>query len=156
MDTPQLEGNIHFTTVDPTTGLIEDDGWVDFSEEVSSLVFKSARDSIAKPASFANARKVTKSGALEYSCVINLMHDESDSLGLHKFLWDAIEAGLEVGARASFKPGAVSATNPGFTGILAIVGLDTGGTVNEWKQQGQTYPARDVERGVTPWAALES
>ncbi len=145
--TPQLKGDVQFTTV--TAGVIDDDDYVSFKNEIAKAVFKRVFDTVTRPATFGTGTKTTSAGAGDFTFEFDFLHDEADSVGLHDFLWD--NAGKDVAVRAAYREGAVSATNPSFEGIISVVGLDTGGTVGEWKAQSQTYPARNVVKGVAAW-----
>lgn len=135
----QLEGEIKFGT-DPND-------LTDYSDEVSSLVLTTTRAQVERPATYGVPRTEQRLGARSDMVTLNFFSDESVPDGLWAEFYAAAtttDSG-EVYFSAKFADGPTSATNPLFTGILAIAEMDTGTTVGEWKQQSKTYPARSVQ-----------
>lgn len=142
----QLEGNIRF-------GLTPS-ALADFSDEVSSLVITSTINTTTRPPTFGNARPEQRKGSLSDAVAINFFQEESDPTSLWLLIWqaqrddDTVTDGRapgEVYFSATYKPGAADPdTNPQFEGWLLPTALATGGTVSEWKQQNQTWSAREL------------
>lgn len=142
----QLEGNIRFGLA-PTT-------LADFSDEVSSLMITTTINTTTKPPTFASARPEQRKGSLSDAVAVNFFHEESETTGLWLLVWNAQRddttdaEGRQPGElyfAASFKPGDVDPdTNPEFRGWLLPTAHATGGTVAEWKQQNQTWQAREL------------
>jgi hypothetical protein len=142
----QLEGNIKFG-LDPSS--LED-----FSDEVSSLLITTTINTTTRPATFANASPENRKGSLSDAVAVNFFQEESDPSGLWLLVWQAQRddetdtdgrAPGELYFSATFKPGpADPSTNPQFEGWLLPTALATGGTVAEWKQQSQTWSAREL------------
>lgn len=144
----QLEGNIKFG-LDPLT-------LADFSDEVSSLVITTTINTTTRPPTFASARPQQKKGSLSDTVAVNFFQEESDATGLWLLIWDAQrDDDTDTGGRepgeiyfsATFKPGLADPdTNPQFEGWLLPTALNTGGTPSEYKQQNQTWPARELTK----------
>lgn len=143
----QLEGNIQF-------GLAPD-ALEDFSGEISSLVLNTVIQKTTRPKTFASAVEESRKSGLAYSMRINFFNEETDPLSFWLMCWDAqrddsTDDGRQPGElyfSANYTTGpADPETNPTFTGWVLIEGLDTGGTVGEWKQQNQTWSAREVTK----------
>lgn len=142
----QLEGNIRFgLSAASLTG---------YSDEVSSLVITTTINTTTRPPTFGNARPEDRKGSLSDAVAVNFFQEESDPASLWLLVWEAQrDDTTTTGGRspgelyfsATFKPGTADPdTNPQFEGWLLPTALDTGGTVAEWKQQGQTWSAREL------------
>lgn len=118
---------------------------VDYSEDIAEFVIQRKRPGTTRPATFGDPTVQQKAGADEYMVSINFFHDEGDASNFWAEAWAAMDtASAELPFTGTFKPGAVSPTNPKFTGILVLTELDTGGKVGDWKGQQKTFPAHTV------------
>jgi len=143
----QLEGNIQFG--------LSPDTLTDFSGDISSLVLNTTVQTTTRPKTFASAVEEKRKSGLVYSMRINFFNDELDPLSFWLMCWDAqrddsTDDGRQPGElyfSATYTTDAPDPeTNPEFTGWVLVEGLDTGGTVGEWKQQNQTWSAREVTK----------
>jgi hypothetical protein len=144
----QLEGSIKFSVIDDT-GIPDTVSLTEFGAEITSLVINRTRETVARPPTFANAASEQRAGAKADSVTINFFGDETTAADFWNMAWEATElAPCELYFEATWKLGPVSATNPKFTGIVMVTDLELGGTVNEYKQQSKTWPARSVTRSI--------
>lgn len=144
----QLEGSIKFSTLD-AEGDPDPLTLAEYGDEISSLVIKRTRLAVTKPPTFANAQQIMRAGAKEDSLTINFFGDETVASKFWTLVWTATETSpCELYFEATWKTGSVSADNPKFSGIALITDLDIGGTVNEYKQQSKTWPARALLREI--------
>lgn len=142
----QLEGNIRFGLT-PTA-------LADFSDEVSSLMITTTINTSTRPPTFAAARPENRKASISDTVAVNFFHEESDPTSLWLLVWqaqrddDTLDEGRQPGEiyfSATFKPGPADPdTNPQFEGWLLPTANNTGGTVSEWKQQNQTWSAREL------------
>jgi hypothetical protein len=146
----QLEGSIKF-------GIPEADGSIlaadldEFGLEISSLVIGRTRQNVSKPPTFGDASINQRAGALEEALTINFFNDETVATSFWALCWEAIETTpCELYFEATMVDAVPSATNPIFSGYVMVADLDSGGTVNEFKQQSKTWPARGVTKGIAP------
>jgi hypothetical protein len=135
----QLEGTIK---IGPTGSL------VDYSAAITSLTITKTRQLVTRPATFADARETQHAGPESDTITINFLNDEAAS-GFWVELWDAINTdSAELDFDALYKPGAVGASNPRYTGRFVVAQLDQGGDVGALAQQRQTYPVLSLTRAI--------
>lgn len=100
---------------------------VDYSAEVSTTLIKRTRDLIEIPATAATGRKEKRAGAVSNELTIYVIGDLATSS-----LWAELYAQLDDADGQRYfetvlKPGAVSASNPKFSGICIVTGVEVGG-----------------------------
>lgn len=120
---------------------------VDVSDQVTSFAFTGTRDSIEIPATFGQ-RKSFRGGNDSYEVEISYLSDV-DTTALTQIFWAALadadgtpEAGT-VEVSGTLRPGAVSATNPEWSGVALVTGTSLGGEVNTVGTDSQTFPLQD-------------
>lgn len=115
-------------------------GGNDYSDEISSFVINDTRNTVTVPGTFGDATEVDRAGAHKWSATITF-HSDLAAASVWAELLDAMLTDTaELGFTARFKSGPVSGDNQEVSGTLLVTALDTGGTVNELRQQTQTYP----------------
>lgn len=119
--------------------------------QVTSFTLRATRDDVEIPATF-GARKSHAAGDDDYEIEIAYLQDIDDD-ALSEIFWAAVadDAGtIEFGG--TFKPGAVSATNPLFTCTAVVTGVGRGGQVRTVGQDTQTFPlvGRPVKTTTPP------
>jgi hypothetical protein len=133
----QLEGNIQLGTGPGSV--------TDYSLDISALVINRRRNTVTKPGTFGNPVVEEKASTNQYTVTAVFAGNEGDATGVWAEIWDAMDTDAsEVYFEGTFKEGAVSASNPKFTGYIIVTDTDAGGTVGELKQQSKTWPARGV------------
>lgn len=114
-------------------------GGVDVSEQVTSFMIKASRDSIEVPATF-GARKSFFAGNDSYELEIEYLQDV-DATALSQIFWDAIgSAAGTVTFSGTLKDGAVSATNPEWSGTVVVTSVGLSGEVNTVGVDSVTFP----------------
>lgn len=131
------------------TGNLEING-TDVSDQVTSFMFKAARDQIEIPATFGQ-RKSFRAGNDSYEVDIDYLTDV-DATALTQIFWTAIaDADGTVEIAGTMRPGVVSATNPQWTATAVVTGAGIGGEVNTVGTDSQTFPLTDrPTQVVTP------
>lgn len=123
------------------TGNLEIDS-VDVSDQVTQFKFSAARDQIDIPQTF-GLRASFAAGSDTYEVEIEYLSDV-DSTALTQIFWTAIaDADGTVEVAGTFRPGAVSATNPQWTATAVVTGVGIGGGVNTVGMDSQTFPLTD-------------
>ena len=126
----QTTGSVKFG---PAAGTL-----TDYSASVTSLSFEQEADEQTIPATFASGEVGYEPGPKVRRMAINFL-TESIPTGLYDEFETAFEGGTSVFFETTFKTGAVSATNPKFTGEIVIDSLSLGGTRADIRQQSRTY-----------------
>lgn len=140
----QLEGDIKFATVDPVTG--EPDAFTAYNDEIAALVINRTRNTVDRKPTYGDARTIKRAADLVETVKVNFVGDETNVDGIWKLVWDALEtAPCILAFQAVYKPGAVSATNPVFTGFVTVVDVDAGAPAGETKWLSKTWPAFGIE-----------
>lgn len=131
------------------TGNLEVNG-DDVSDQVTAFLFAAVRSDIPIPATF-GSRMSHAPGDDTYTVQIDYLPD-TDTTALTQVFWEAIaDAAGTVTVAGTLRPGAVSATNPQFTGVALVTGVGIGGTVNTVAVDSQTFPLLDrPTQVVTP------
>lgn len=123
------------------TGNLEIDD-IDVSDQVTSFMFKAARDQIEIPATFGQ-RKSFRAGNDSYEVDISYLTD-TDATALTQIFWTAIaDTDGTVTVAGTMRPGPVSATNPQWTATAVVTGAGIGGEVNTVGTDSQTFPLTD-------------
>lgn len=129
------------------TGNLEIDT-VDVSEQVTSFKFSATRDQIDIPATF-GTRMSYAPGNDTYEVELEFLAD-TDTTAITQILWTAIaDATGTIDVAGTFRPGAVSATNPQWTATAVVTGVGVGGEVNTVNTDSQTFPLLDRPVQVT-------
>lgn len=131
----QLEGNIKFGTTAANTS---------FSAEITSLKVVRARNLVEVPATFFNAEPDQVAGTTSNMLEITFLGDPSAASTFWSMLYDAVDADLaELYWAATLASSVtVSATNPKFSGVAVIAGLETGAEVGTVRLQSQVFPIK--------------
>jgi len=123
------------------TGNLEIDG-TDVSDQIVGFKFTAARDRIEVPATLGQ-RKSFRAGNDSYEVEIEYLSDV-DATAVTQLLWTAIaDADGTIAVAGTYRPGAVSATNPQWTATAVVTGVGIGGNVNEVGTDSQTFPLTD-------------
>ena len=123
------------------TGNLEIDG-TDVSEQVTAFTFRGTRDQIEIPSTF-GARMSFAAGDDQYEVEIEYLSD-TDATALSQIFWTALaDATGTVSVAGTFRPGAVSATNPQWTATAVVTAVGIGGTVNNVGTDSVTFPLTD-------------
>ena len=128
-----LKGNIEIETVD-------------VSDQVASLTFMGSRDSVNLRATYGVSKSFAP-GDDSYECGIDL-NQGVEATDLSMILFDQLtDAEGTIVVSGTFKPGAISATNPKFTGTALVTSFEIGGEVNTEGTSTFTFPllARPVK-----------
>lgn len=128
-------------------GNLEIDG-VDVSEQVTEFRFAATRAQIDIPQTF-GSRASYGPGSDTYEVTIAYLAD-TDAEAISQIFWTAIadDTGT-VEVAGTFRPGAVSATNPQWVGTALVVGAGVGGEVATVALDSQTFPLLDRPTQVT-------
>ena len=123
------------------TGNLSIDG-TDVSDQITAFTFSAMRDQVEIPATF-GVRKSYAAGNDSYEVTIDYLSDV-DATAVTQLLWTAIaDAEGTIAVAGTFRPGAVSATNPEWTATAVVTGVGIGGTVNDVGIDSQTFPLVD-------------
>lgn len=113
---------------------------VDVSAAVTSFTFKGMRETIDIPATFGSSQTF-RGGSDTYEVEINYFQNTATPTHMTGVFWDALaDADGTVTVEGSFNTGAVSATNPKWTGTALVTGVGLGGDVNTLAVDSQTFP----------------
>lgn len=133
----QLEGNIQLGSGPGSL--------TDYSLDISALIIEKIRNTVQKPGTFGNANVEEKASTTQYRVQVVFAGNEGDATGVWAEIWDAMDTDTsELYFEGSFKEGAISATNPRFTGYMICTQNMAGGTVGQLKQVSVTWPARSI------------
>lgn len=145
MTTPglQLKGNLMLGPVTADT---------DVSEWVTKFTLQQTRTSIAIPATLATGQDSQAAGAAAAALELDFFSDfGADSI------WDILMTAIatdtsELLFSGTLDPGAVSATNPEWSGTITVLGVATGGTVGGLRTQSLTFPVKagTLAKTITP------
>lgn len=114
----------------------------DAPEQVTSFMFKGAREAVTIPATF-GARQSVGAGADSYECEIGYLQD-TDATALSMILWDALaddEGTITVSG--TLRAGAIAVGNPEWTATCVVTAAVLGGEVNTVAVDSVTLPCTD-------------
>lgn len=101
----------------------------DVSLQVTAITFKGSRETIDIPATF-GARSSKAAGDDTYEVEISLLQD-TDATAVADILWTELATtNGTITVEATLRAGAVSETNPKYTGTAIVTGWELGGEVN--------------------------
>jgi len=121
---------------------------VDVSDQVTAFKFSAARAQIEIPQTF-GTRMSFAAGNDSYEVEIEYLSD-TDSTAISQILWTALaDSTGTIVVAGTFRPGAVSTTNPQWTGTAVVTGAGIGGEVNTVGVDSQTFPLTDRPTQVT-------
>jgi hypothetical protein len=133
MSLTQLKGNLMMGVITADT---------DVSAWVTRLTVQRLRESIAIPGTLATGQASVAAGAESDNLIIDFFSDLSAEAPFDLFEQAIESATSELMFEGTLDPGAVSATNPMYSGTAVILGLDIGGTVGQLRSQSQTFPIK--------------
>lgn len=117
---------------------------VDVADAVTSVKFNGARAVVAIPATLATGEEGRQAGSATYEVEIGYLSDDSSATSLNMILWDALDPienpTGELYVEATLRPGAVSASNPKWSGRFIVTGSAFGGEVGAVATDSQTFP----------------
>lgn len=114
---------------------------VDVGVQVMALTFLGSRDMIRIPATF-GSRSSVAGGDDTYTAKLDFMQDVN-ALAISQILWEALaDAVGTIIIAGTFRAGAVSVTNPRWTGTAQVGGFELGGAVNQLGVDSQTFELR--------------
>lgn len=133
-----LNGN---TKVGPYTGVLVTDkaAAVDMTSEVTSFQITAAVNTIVVPAT-GTTPEHGRGGAADFALMIGYLSNDI-ALSLFAALWAAVSsASHTLFFSGSFRAGAVSATNPIWTGAFIVTEASVGGPSQNLSQASATFP----------------
>lgn len=111
----------------------------DVSDQVMSIVFSGTRDSVNIPATFGTSPSFA-AGNATYEVTINFLQDV-DATAISEILFTELaDATGTIDVGATVRAGAVSASNPKYTGTAVVTGWELGGEVNTVGTNSVTFP----------------
>ena len=125
---------------------------IDVSDSITSMTIKKVRESITVPATLGTGAATQVAGALSNTLELAFFSSLA-ATSLWAMFYDAMDTDTsELLFEGTLDAGVVSANNPKFSGVITILGVDTGGTVGALRAQTQTYPitAAGVTKVVIP------
>lgn len=116
-------------------------GSTDFSDAITSATLQATADEVAIPQTLSTP-KSSRKGGVKYEVVLKyLSNDISDSAELFRVFWDAIRTGSGLLVYTiQMHPGALSPTNPGWTGTFSVLAAQLGGDVASLSEGTGTFP----------------
>ena len=124
-------------------------GGTDVSTEVFAFTITEERSTSTRRPTFGSANESERAGAAKAMVTIDFEDtlDPSASLA-HQEIADAIRTDSgELAFEVTYKTGAVSASNPKYSGTIVCTSLETGGEVGSELEQSQTFPV--TAAGIT-------
>lgn len=123
---------------------------VNVDDQVIEFRIVAKRSTVEIPATFGK-RKSYGAADDEYALEIRFLQD-TDAAALSEVLWTALgDATGTINFSATMRDGAISATNPAWTGIAVVTGSDLGGKVNDVGITTVSFPLVDrPAKDVTP------
>ena len=116
--------------------------YTDFSDELAALVIKRSRNTVDRKPTYGDARTIKRAADLVEQVTVNYLGDITAASGFWSMVWEALEtAPCNLAFKATYKEGAVSATNPMFTGFVTVVDVEAGAPAAGSNWQSKTWPA---------------
>lgn len=142
----QLEGLMKFAPV--TAGVAG--AYVDYSSELASLVIGRSRNTVDRKPTYADARTIKRAADLTEQLTVNWLSDETNATGFWSVVWTALGTPpCDMAFQATYKLGALSATNPGFYGFVTVVDIETGSAAGDSNWKSKTWPAYGIAKTIT-------
>jgi len=135
MSITQLTGNLMM-------GVAPGPPATDISAWVTRMTIQRTREGITVAGTLATGVASTVAGAEHDNLIIDFYSDLSATAPFGLFETAIQTPNAELLFSGSLDPGAVSATNPKWTGTAIILGVDIGGTVGQLRGQSQTFPIK--------------
>lgn len=126
---------------------------VDQKDAILSMTIKGGRDLIELPPTFARG-KTAQAGADSYEVEIEYMPDDTGAATFFAQLWDALDPATNPTGEVYFEgtlhgTGAVSASNPKWSGTMIVTEAALGGTANTLSRKSSTFRLKARPTKVT-------
>jgi hypothetical protein len=134
MSVTQLKGNLTMGLADPAD--------IDISAWVTRLTVQRLRESIAIPGTLATGQASVAAGAETDNLIVDFFSDFTADAPFDLFEDAIMTANSELWFSGTLDPGATSPTNPMYSGVAILLGIDIGGTVGQLRTQSQVLPIK--------------